>query len=248
MQYSGYDKISENEDILLDLPFREGVGTETFDHAKLHHPMTFNDPGGGSFAWNTLASGLSVLEFVTVGGGATDGVYLDSPAADTADLDFTNGDFSLAAWIKWTWNGQSSIVFGRYGVNLDGWEIYLDISGGLNTVSQRHHHSSLAPNNNSNCFSTGWTPGTYAFLGISRIGGDLYPIHYRNGGMLRMSYETSGMLDPDTCNRDLVLGCRYTKDANWYKGELSRPRVWERALSSAEWLTLFNRERDFFGV
>ena len=245
----GYDNIPENDSILLDLPFREATGTKTFDHAKPHRLVTFHDPGGGSFSWAALASGLSVLEFVTIGGGATDGVYLKSIPADTLDLDFTSGDFSLSAWIKWdSTGGWSEIIMGKYGVDLDGWEIYLDLSGGKNTVSQRHHHSSLAPNNNSNCYSTGWTPGTWAMLGISRVGGDLYPKHYRNGGPLVMTYEASGMLDPDTCNRNLVIGSRYTLDANWYKGQMCWPRIWNRSLFHYEWKNLFEKERDFFGV
>jgi len=249
MPYKGYDNIPINEDILLDLPFREGIGAVTMDHAKPHHPMTMNDPGGGSFAWTSLASGLMVLDFVTVGGGFNDGVYLDCPAAKTVDLNFTAGDYSLSAWINWNSAGSwSEIIMARYGVNLDGWETYLNVSGGRNTVSQRHSHVSLAPNTNSTCFSTGWTPGTWALLGISRTGGDLYPVHYRNGVALTMAYEVSGMLDPDTCNRDFVIGCRYTKDANWYKSKMSRPRIWNRALSASDWLTIFKSERDWFGV
>jgi len=249
MNLNSYDSVIENDSILLDLPYREGIGTETKDHAKPHHAVTMHDPGGGSFTWTSLASGVMALEFVTVGGGGVDGVYLQSLAADTVDLDFTAGDFSISAWIKWdSTGGWSEIIMGRYGVNLDGWEVYLDISGGLNTVSQRHNHASLNPNFNSNCYSTGWTPGEWAFLGISRIGGDLYPKHYRNGNVLEMSYEVSGMLDPDTCNRDLTIGCRYTKDANWFKGFQYRPRIWNRALSQQEWQAIFNRERDYFGI
>lgn len=248
MNLYGYDNIPKNDSILLDLPVREGVGIITQDIAKPHHPMTLNDPGGGSFSWGALASGLTALEFVTAGSGFTDGVYIDSPAAETADLNFTSGDFSLAAWINWAWNGQSSIMLGRYGINLDGWETFLDISGGLNTLSHRHHHSSLAPNNNSSCFSTGWTPGAWAFLGISREGGNLFPLHYRNGKSLTMTYESSGMLDPDSCNRDLVVGCRYTKDANWFKGKMWRPRIWERALPASEWAKIFNHEKSLFGL
>ena len=248
MNSNSYDKIPENDSILLDLPFREGTGVVTHDHAKPHHPITFNDPGGGSFVWTTLASGLMALEFVTAGGGFTDGVYLKSLAVDTVDLDFTTGDYSLGCWVNWAWNGYSSILMGRYGVDLDGWETYFDISGGRNTLSQRHHHSSLVPNNNSSCFSIGWTPGVWALAGISREGISLYPQHYRNGGILEMSYETSGMLDPDTCNRDLVIGCRYTNDANWYKGFVCRPRIWNRVLSQTEWKTIFENERSYFGV
>ena len=280
-----YDKVIENDQILLDLPFYEGAGIITRDQAKPHHQdVDLNDPGGGSFLWDRIAfgrsafnsefdidgsdfdsgrssfgldfsldfpspGGIGLLNFVTVGGGGTDGVYIDCPAADCVDLNFTIGDFSIGCWIKWdSTGGWSEIIIGRYEVNVSGWEVYLNTSGGLNTVSQRHSHNSLAPNTNSNCYSTGWIPGTWAFLGISRIGGNLYPVHYRNGVALTMVYEASGMFDLDTCNRDLVIGCRFTKDANWYRGGMWRPRIWNRPLSALEWLNIFERERDFFGV
>jgi len=245
----GYDKIPENEDILLDLPFREGTGTVTMDVAKPHHPVTMYDPGGGSFVWTSLPSGLMVLQFVAVGAGVGDGVYLECDTTETVDLDFTSGDYSVGCWINWdSTGGQSEIIIGRYAVNVSGWEIYLDISSGRNTVSQRHSHGSIAGNTNSNCFSIGWTPEIWALLGISRTGGNLYPVHYRNGVALTMSYEASGMLDPDTCNQNLVIGSRYTKDMNWYRGLMWRPRVWNRPLTETEWMNIFKAERDWFGI
>ena len=264
----GYDGIPIYEDILLDLPLSEGAGLIVRDQAKLHHEdVDLNDPGGGSFTWARALTehqrafgrgfdwgynariGIGCLDFAAVGGGPGDGVYLDLVAAACADLNFTTGDYSIGGWINWdSTGGISEIIIGRYGVNLDGWELYLDISGGRNTISQRHHHNSLAPNTNSNCFSVGWTPGTWAMFGVSRIGSNLYPIHHRNGIALTMEYEISGMLDPDTCNRDLTIGCRYTKDQNWYRGSMQGIRIWGRALSAVEWLTLFEQERDYFGV
>ena len=245
----GFDNLAINRDLLMGLPFREGVGgVITRDEAKLRRALTMNDPGGGAFTWGNLATGLPYLQFAAVGGGAADGVYLDCPAADTVDLDFTTGDYSLGGWINWDASGGwSEIIMGRYGVDLDGWEIYLDISGGLNTISQRHHHSSLAPNNNSNCYSTGWSPGNWYLLGVSRSGGSLYPLHYRDAVALDMSYEASGMLDPDTCNRDLVVGCRYTKDANWYRNRMWNMRIWGRTLSLEDWNFIFHREGHWFG-
>ena len=246
----GDDNLAINKDLLLGLPFREGGGTvRTQDMSKLNRPISMNDPGGGSWVWGNLATGIPYLQFVAVGGGAADGVYLDCPAADTADLDFTSGDYSIGGWINWdATGGWSEILIGRYGVDLDGWETYFDISGGLNTLSQRHHHSSLAPNNNSNCYSVGWIPGNWYLLGISRLGASLYPLHYRNAAPLTMAYEASGMLDPDTCNRDLVLGCRYTKDANWYRNRMWNMRVWGRALPQEDWLFVLNAEGHWFGV
>ena len=235
---------------------RIALGRSAFDNAFNVDGASF-DSGKTSFGLGfsldyPSPGGIGLLKFTAVGGGAADGVYLDCAAANCADLDFTTGDFSIACWINWDSTGAwSEIIIGRYAVDISGWEVYLDISGGRNTVSQRHSHASVAGNTNSNCFSVGWAPGVWAFLGISRIGGDLYPVHYRNGVALTMSYETTptpGMLDPDTCNQDLTIGCRFTKDANWYRGQMWRPRVWDRALSAVEWLNIFERERGYFGV
>ena len=236
----GYDSIPEHEDILLDLPFYEGAGALTRDQAKPHHQdiLLVNTP-----VWDAVASGLGVLTF--------DGIsdqYLELDHAACADLDFTAGSYSIGVWINWVAGFTSEILIGRYGVNFDGWEIYLDPSGVRNTVSQRHSHVSLTPNTNSNCYSEGWTQGIWHLLGISRTGGNLYPVHHRNGIALPMSYEASGILDADACNRDLVIGCRYTKDSFWYKGSIWRPRIWGRALTASEWLNIFERERGFFGV
>ena len=133
-------------------------------------------------------------------------------------------------------------------VETDGWDLYLNLSGGLNTVSQRHaHFSGGAGNRKSECFSTGWTPGTWFFLGMSRSG--IYTPHYRNGVALTMNYGGATMLDPDTANRDLSIGVRgTTKNQNWYRGLMWRPRVWPRALSQAEWAQIFERERGWFGL
>lgn len=232
-----YDNRDIYKEIVLDLPFREGIGIITHSEAKTHpNVRLINTP-----TWTTLPSGL-----MTIGLTGASSEYLEADAADTANLDFTTGDYSIGVWIKWTAGVQSQIIIGRYEVNVTGWEIYLDVSGGLNTVSQRHSHVSLAPNTNSNCYSTGWTPATWFLLGISRIGGDLYPVHHRNGVPLTMSYEASGMLDADSCNQDLVIGARYSKDANFYTGLMWRPRVWPKALTAEDWVTLYELEKGWF--
>lgn len=251
-----YDDLPRNEDILLDLPFREGIRTITHDVAKSHHLLTQQDPGGGSFVWGNEVSGCPTLEFVTVGFGATDGVYLECPAADTIDLNFTTGDYSVGAWINHADTGhfKPKILIGRYAVDEvpvafgDGWEVYLETNVGLGIdyLEHRHHHFSLTPNNRTGCYSVGWATGRWDFMGISRSGA--YPQHYRNGVPLDMTYSTGGMPDPDTANRDLVIGGRFTKDQDWYKGKVWRLRVWGRALTTEDWMSIFELERDWFGV
>ena len=84
----GYDNVPENEDILLDLPLYEGVGTITRDQAKPHHQDVdlILTP-----TWDTVAgTGLGVI--------TTDGItneYLNLAAASCVDLDFTAGDYSI---------------------------------------------------------------------------------------------------------------------------------------------------------
>ena len=247
----GYDKLSLDYNLLLDLPFREGIGTITRDIAKPHHPLTLNVPGGGSFAWGNLVSGCPYLEFIAVGVGANDGVYVDCPAADTGDLDFTSEDYSVGGWFKWdSTGGESEYIIGRGVVETDGWDFYLNISGHLpvgNTISQRHAHvSGGAGNLKSECFSEGWTPGIWWFFGMSRTG--IYTPHYRNGLPVEMDYGGATMLDPDSANRDLVIGARNSKNDHWYRGMMWRLRAWGRSLEPWEWLELFHRERHLFGV
>jgi len=237
----GYDKISENADMLLDLPFYEGVGAITRDQAKPHHQdvILANVP-----TWDSVASGLGVLTF----DGLADYFYLDDAAC--VDLDFIAGDYSLGCWLNWTDNALSQIVIARYQLDHSGWELYLTKVGAPEYLTLRHHHAgTLVPpvtgNPRSGCYSIGWTPGIWWFMGLSRTGGGEAQ-HYQNGVALTMS--TSGLVDPETCSRDLVGGIRFTKDANYYKGSMWRPRIWNRALTAAEWLTIFEAERDWFGV
>ena len=231
----GYDK-AINNDLLLALPFHEASGLITQDVAKPHHPVTLR---GTIPSWATIASGLGMLNF----NGAGD--YLDSPAADTADLDFTTDDYSIAVWEYHEWTAQSQIVIARYAVDLDGWELYFWDTGPINYLTLRHHHGSLATDR-TGCGSIGWDNNTWHLIGISRSGA--YPLHYRNGMGVEVTYDVGGLSDPDSCNRDLVIGARYTKNADWYKGMQWNPRVWSRRLQPWEHRAIFDAEREIFGL
>lgn len=226
-----YDSLPENEGILLDLPFREATGIITQDVAKPHHPVTLvNTP-----AWTQLASLLGVLTF----DGLTE--YGQCLGADSADLDFTSEDYSVGGWINWTVNETSEIVIARYEVSVSGWEVYLTNSGGVNFLSLRHHHAAGATLR-TGAFSTGWTPSNNFFFGISRSGNSAQ--FYRNG--IAVATTSDVLIDPETSARDLVIGIRFTKDANRFQGNLYRPRVWDRALSADDWLRIYIREAGYF--
>lgn len=229
----GYDKLSLDHNLLFDLPFREGIGAITQDIAKPHHPVTLvNTP-----TWATLASNLGVLEL----DGATE--YLQSLAADTVDLDFIATDYSIGCWFNWEVSEDDQHIIGRYRVDLDGWEVYLYQPN--ETLTLRHHHS-LGATLRTACYSFGWTQNVWHFIGISRSGDNA--LHYRNGMSVPSTVSLGGLIDPESNNDDLVIGARFDKGSEYFKGPMWRPRIWNRALEPWEWLELFNFERHFFGV
>jgi len=244
----GYDK-AIGLDQVLALPFEEGVGVVTQDVANPHHPMTMSVVPP---TWVALANDRGMLEFNGLSN------YLECPAADSGDLDFTTGDYSLAVWINWVSPGiaQSEILVARYEVNFTGWEPYLtEMAGPIYYLTLRHHHASFCPaynapcppgNTRTGCYSVGWTPGIWCLLGITRSGA--YPKHFRNGQSLEVGFDALGLHDPDPCNRDLVIGTRFSKDQDWYQGRMWNLRVWDRQLSDDDMKLIFLTERHLFGV
>ena len=228
-----YDKLGINEDIILDLPFREGVGAITRDVAKPHHPVTLV----GAPTWNSLGTGLMTLTL--------DGLtqYLQCLAGQSADLDFTSEDYSLGGWINWTVLEYSQIVIGRYFLDNNGWELYLTQADSVYYLTLRHHHAAGASVRTA-CYSVGWTPGTPWLFGVSRSGNTA--IHYRNGVAVETTHSEGGLIDPEPCVQDLVIGARFTKDANFFKSMKWRHRAWLRALPADDWRAIYEIEKGWF--
>ena len=227
----GFDKMSVNQELLMSLPFREGVGAITQDYAKpLREVDLINAP-----AWTTIASGLGVLAF----DGGVSNQYLECDTLETVDLNFTTGDYSIFGWVNWTDTALSEIIIARYELDVDGWELYF-----WNSVLQLRHHHAGGATDRTGCHSWNWTPGTWWLLGISRSGA--YPLMYRNGVPLTMGYSVGGMLDPATCDQDLVIGTRFCKTADWYSGMMWNVRVAGRALSARDHMNIYQLEKHWF--
>jgi len=221
-----YDSLGLNADIVLDLPLTEGDGSLIHDVSKGHRNLT----AVSAPVW-TLAGNTMTLVF----DGAAD--YLEASNASTAALGFTSGDYSLGCWVNED-TITSDMVFGRYELNVGGWELYF--YEGILTL--RHHHAGTLVDGNprSACYSVGWISGSgWRLMGVSRTGGGEAQM-YRNGISLTML--TGGLVDPEATTSDLVIGARYSKNADWYNGGMYRPRIWSRALTASEWLGLYNKE------
>jgi hypothetical protein len=178
------------------------------------------------------------------------GDYLEIDTVETADLNFITDDYSIVCWINWADTGTSEMIIGRYELDVSGWEIYLFKSGDVSYLTQRHHHAGTLVDGHPRTASSsvGWAPGTY-MVGITRVGGgSAEGKHYRNGAEVTVTSSVGGVLDPETCAQDLVIGTKYTKNTDWFKGDMYRPRIWNRVLSSFEMGMLFAMERSKFGV
>ena len=196
--------------------------------------------------WDTVAaSGLGVISF-----DGTTHEYLELAGAASADLNFVAGDYSIGTWVNWG-NGTDpdQSVIGRYVDSTNGWELYFsDNSGADRYLTMRHHHSATLVGGvpRTACYSTDWDYNTWWFLGISRSG--ISAQHYRNGAAITTTCSPGGLVDPETCVADVVIGIRSTKNETHLCGSQWRPRIWDRALSAAEWSQIFESERDLFGV
>lgn len=227
-----YDTLPINEDIALDLSMLEGIGAITHDESKSRSTFTLvNSP-----TWSAVATGVHGLSFTGV-----NSQYLE--CADTPNLDFTDSDYSLAVWVKWADTLTSEIVMGRYEVNVSGWELYLTNIGGTHYMTQRHHHAAGATTRTAGS-SVGWTTGEWMLFSSSRVGGTVQ--HYRNGQPVTTTLSVGGLIDPENCTQDMVIGTRYTKNTNWYSGMMHRPRVWASALSAVEHMTIYELESGWF--
>ncbi len=225
-----YDKIGYNNRMLLDLPFREGTGIVTQDVAKPHHLVTLV----GTPTWAALDSGKMALTL----GGVGSGDYGQCLNADSADLGFTSSDFSIGGWFKWEDTADDSqILIARYELSVGGWEVYLTEAGALRYMTLRLHHAGGATARTA-AYSLGWAYSTLSHFGISRSGTSA--IFYRNGEAITTVADT--LIDPESTTQDMVIGIRYTKDANYLSGRLPRLFVAGEALSAEDWRNMYKHQ------
>ena len=230
-----YDNLGLNEDIQLDLSMLEATGLVTHDESLNHSMATLH----GTFLtpfWLQTTPGTYGLRMNLQYPTFDTEHFLDIPAANCANLDFTTTDYSLAMWFNWTDTGLSQILMGKYVVNNNGWEVYLTNTPlAPNSLTVRHHHPAGSVVRTGN-YSLGWTPGVWYLWSYTRTGATCQ--HYRNGEPVTTISDV--MQDPaSNVASDFRIGCRYSEDANWFKGSFHRPRAWSRALTAGEHRLLY---------
>ncbi len=229
----GYDKLKVNHGLLLGLTFEEMTGLLTHDRAKPTHPHTLH----GAPAWASLANGLPYLDFDN-----THPDWLDCAAIDTADLDFTTGDFSIAIWLapdnvsvnNYTFMTRGDIFNTGWMLASVGRAFYLDTyQAGTGQVTQ----------------STSVLTADWQLMGVSRSGANVRLYLNRKDVTL---FPAGTHIDPATANSELHIGIRDNESTRPFDGRIAGghcgPRIWGRALSAQEWLQIFETERCLIGV
>ena len=230
MAVTFYDNLPINEDIVLDWPMTEGGSSLIHDQSKSGSIGTFLG------AWGPIWPAAIPQPFYGIYMFRIWTQYINCPAADTTNLNFTSGDYSLSFWIKWAVDEYTQMVMGKYVLDNSGWEAYLDNAGGLDYMSVRHNHGGTPARTSS--YSTGWAQNILHLFGYSRTGATAQ--HYRNGIAIPTTISAGGLIDPaSSAADDLRVGCRFTEGSNWYNGYLGRPRAWARALNADEHRQLY---------
>lgn len=211
-------------------------------------PTTFEDMsrygispvGVATPTWTKQRTGIWLRTY----NGATQYHHVDD--ALTKHLNFTLEKYTVTFWINWVDNTNSQIVVARYELDVSGWEIYLYDA----IITQRHHHAGTVIDGHPRTasYSINWTEKVPFMVALVYTGNATDALHYRNGIAVAVTSSAGGLLIPETCPQDLVMGTRYTKDADWYRGQTGKLKIWNRALSAGEVYNLFQQERDSLGV
>lgn len=241
----GYDNFRINHGIVLDLPFREATGLITHDIAKPHHIATLTGPP----VWTDVlaaAIGPSDLGILQLNGVNQ---YLQIPGADTLDLDFI-GDFTLAAWVHPIYTASAMVIMCRNTTGVDGWCMFLYDNPTLGPLlSLRTNQGGPAPGY-TECHAAGFTDRESQLVGFSRDSAGLSATAYKNGKPVTTVLGPTGMIDPVACGvgNKLLIGIQDGEAISRYSGYKWRPRAWPWKLSDADWLSMFEREKHWFGV
>ncbi len=192
------------------------------DDSRFHHNL-LDAAGAAAPDWEQRPSGLWEKDF--------DGNdYAEIANADTLAMDGVHGalnqGYTFMCWFRVTHGAEiSQILFGRYELDVGGWEFYFSFTGGNSSITQRHHHAGtiVDANPRSASFSVGWLQDTYWHMTLVFPGNGTDCIHYRNGVSLAVTSSTAGIRAMETTDQDVVMGARYTKDANWHIGPIGIP-------------------------
>lgn len=233
-----YDKIPLNQNLVLDTALFEGAGSLVHDISRYHQNLAFHIHG--SPTWEQLASRYWAIRY----GGDLSGDFLECPAALSTELNFTNEDFTLLAWVNSDLAaGGSDEVLVQGEVNVCGFEFYVTVPG-LKTISLRCNQGG----SRTGIESAGtYLMGQWTLIGVDRQGawGQFYV-----NGLPAVTTLGAGLIDPVAAVAEKIhIGIQHDEVNNTFEGMIGRVRAWKnRMLGSAVHYSVWEEERALYGV
>lgn len=214
----------------------------TYDKSRYHHDLSLHNV---TWAQGTTGQWLAVFNGTSA--------YMHLAHANTEALGITGGlleGYTIMGWINWINTTNSEIMIGRYEVDVGGWELYLYHTGGVYSLNQRHHHAGTIVDTHprSASYSNGWTEGITWFFTAVYQGTGTDCIHYRNGVPVVMASSTGGIRDFEATTQQLVIGVRFSLDANWYEGGMAGLRFYPYIMTPAQIRARYHAEKYTAGV
>lgn len=235
----GYDNIPILMQTRLDLPFYEGTGALAHDISR---PSALNKTTTiVTAAWEQVA--LSNITVLNLNAATPD--YLTLAAASCTDLNFTTGalnSFSGCVWIyPHVLVGADRTIFARGLLNTDGWEFLIQDTGEV--TFRTNQTGPPAANQITYSAAASVVINAWQFVAFTRSGGvaEVYC------NMDKVTSTSGVHVTPLTSARDLHIG---TSDAhaNSFDGLIAHPRIWDKVMSTSDFLELFHLEHELFGV
>jgi hypothetical protein len=184
----------------------------------------------GTITYTRLPSGLWVHTQNT----NTDRVSLGTPSS----INFTYHNFTILAWINLTTTATNTI-FSRINTGNDGWAFYIDANGAITAYSLSGGGGDVSYSSNGLI-----SLNTWYFVSMIRNGTDCYT--YLNG--LDVTNTHGVHSNPSDLSAFIAYLGNYSTLVLGLLGYYSIVNIFQRVLSAAEILKLYNRDKWMFGL
>ena len=227
---------------VLNIPLFEGIGLSYVkDDAPAHHPVQMIH----SPTWVQLSSGVWVLDF----DGTND--YLNIATAFAGDLKMSSAPgstgFSGCAWVYADLITNMRAIIGCCGAwDTAGWGLFIDSGSNRGVTLYRHggdHKYAFTGEGTYAAYQSAWCLVGFSYRAASAP----YTMIFFNGLNYPLQYGQDGVYVPVTNAYEFRMAWD-REGSSKYDGKMGGQRVWQRWVSPAEHMQIFNAEREFFGV
>jgi len=210
------------------------VLTEVEPPASLEDMSRWRDVGTFTNITRTgLPSGISSLDFAG-------NSFIEVPAADSTQVNFTSESFSVLVWVKIELAGHAMRIVGQDSTDIDGWTFFIWINTLSFRLNQGGGHTDISAVN-------GVAESRWQLVGVTRAGntGQFY-----NNGQAIATIGGGGLVDAVSVagGRKLLFGINNNEVSDGFHGSQWKPRIIGESYSPAKMWRVYEEERGYFGL